>query len=146
MIAPHAQPIIDARLRGLKPDCMVLISMVGRLIVENPVVYPTHGVDYDWRWVPGLEVCVYLDERDDWVDMVKAIAKHEPEYLAIWNRAHQWGAQMYLVPTSDDVSKPRSQWEFELTFSPWLDFQNNDFVSGRTYKRDEKGMPYAVDP
>lgn len=146
MIAQNAQPIIDARLRGLKPEGLVLVSMSGHIAVQNMVVHAAENADYDWRWVHGLEICVYVDEQIDWVQTVKAIAKQRPTYLAIWNRTHQWGADVYLVPTASDVSKPVRQWGYELVFSPWHAFQNNDFVACRTYERDENGVPYAVDP
>jgi hypothetical protein len=146
VITQNAQRIVDARLRGFKPDGLVLVSMVGHVVAENPVVHAVPDVNYDWRWVRGLEVCVYVDGRGDWAETVKAIAQHKPAYLAIWNSAHQWGADVYLVPTSDDIGKPMRQWGWQLDFLAWLDFQNDDFFTSRTYARDEKGMPYAVNP
>lgn len=146
MIAANAQPIIDARLRGLKPDSLVLVSMVGPVAAENPVVRAVPAVAYDWRWAHGLEVCVYIDDRCDWVATVKAIAKHRPAYLAIWNCIERWGARVFLVPTPEEVEKPQRLWQWQLDFLAWLDFQNDDFVACRTYERDARGMPYAVNP
>jgi hypothetical protein len=144
MIALNAQPIIDARMRGLKPDDLVLVSLVGHVHAENHTVRAIPGVAYDWRWVRGLDLCVYIGERQDWVDVLKAIALHRPAYLSLWNSAEQWGAQVYLVPTADDLARPQRQWTHELDFLPWLDFQNHDFIECRTYSRTPEGMPHAV--
>ena len=146
MIAPNAQPIVDARLRGLKPDGLVLVSMVGHVVAANPVVRAVPIAAYDWRWVRGLEVCLYIGEHCDWVETLKAIAKQKPAYLAIWNLAAQWGARVFLVPMPEEVEKPMRLWTWELDFLAWLDFQNDDFVASRTYERDERGMPYAINP
>lgn len=144
MIAANAQPIIDARLRGLKPDGLVLVSMVGGVDVTNPVVRATPAVEYDWRWVRGLEVCVYVGDRNDWADTLKEIAKCQPAYLAIWNCIDRWGARVFLVPTPDEVEQPQRLWQWQLDFLEWLDFQNDDFYTCRTYARDERSMPYAI--
>lgn len=146
MIAPNAQPIIDARLQGLKPDGLVLVSMAGNVLADNQVVRAVPAVTYDWRWVRGLEICVYVDECCEWVPTLKAIAKQRPAYLAIWNSAAKWGARVFLVPTPEEVEKPMRLWTWELDFLVWLDFQNDDFVACRTYERDERGMPYALNP
>jgi hypothetical protein len=119
MIALNAQPIIDARMRGFKPDDLVLVSLVGHVHAKNHTVRAIPGVTYDWRWVRGLELCV-------------------------WNCAEQWGAQVYLIPTANDLARPRLQWSHELDFLPWLDFQNDDFLECRTYSRTPEGMPHAV--
>jgi hypothetical protein len=144
MIALNAQPIIDARMRGFKPDDLVLVSLVGHVHAKNHTVRAIPGVTYDWRWVRGLELCVYVGERQDWVDVLKSIALQRPAYLGLWNCAEQWGAQVYLIPTANDLARPRLQWSHELDFLPWLDFQNDDFLECRTYSRTPEGMPHAV--
>lgn len=146
MIAKNAQAIIDARLRGFKPEGLTLVSLVGQIVADNPVVQADPATAYDWRWTHGLEVCVYINEHCNWVHIVKAIAMQKPAYLAVWQHACHWGAKVYIVPTEEDLAKPISHWEWELDFLAWLDFQNDDFVACLTYGRDEKGMPYAVNP
>jgi hypothetical protein len=145
-LALNAQPILNARLRGFKPNELTLVSMVGHVNAANHVVRAVPAVDYDWRWVHGLEICVYVGERGDWVDTVKAIARQRPAYLAIWNCTDHWGAQVYLIPAAEDIAKPVREWSYQLDFLPWLDFENDDFIEGRTYQRTPEGMPYAVDP
>lgn len=144
MIALNAQPIVDARMRGFKPDDLVLVSLVGHVSAANPVVRAIPGTLYDWRWVRDLELCVYVGERGDWVQTLKAIALQRPAYLAIWNCSEHWGARVYLVPRTDDIERPQRQWQYELDFLPWLDFQNDDFLQCRAYARSPEGMPYAV--
>jgi hypothetical protein len=144
MIAPNAQPIIDARMRGLKPEDLVLVSLVGHVHADNHIVLAIPATPYDWRWVHGLDLCVYVGERGDWVDTVKAIALHRPDHLSIWNCAGHWGAMVYLIPTAADIAKPVRQWGHELDFLPWLDFQNADFIECRTYARSPGGKSHAA--
>lgn len=144
MIALNAQPILDARLRGFRPDGLTLISLVGHVDAENHVARAIPATAYDWRWVHGLEVCVYVGERMDWADTLKAIARQRPAYLGLWNCYEHWGAQVYLIPTAEDIAKPVRLWSYELDFLPWLDFQNTDFIECRTYTRTPEGMPHAA--
>jgi hypothetical protein len=144
VIALNAQPIVDARLRGFKPSELILVSMIGHVHAENHTVRAIPGAAYDWRWVHGLEVCMYVGERQDWVDTVKAIALQRPDYLCLWNCFEHWGARVYLVPTADDIVRPVRQWAYELDFLPWMDYQNDDFLECRTYSRTPEGMPHAV--
>jgi hypothetical protein len=133
-------------MRGFKPDELVLVSLVGHVHAQNHVVRAAPGVEYDWRWVHGLEVCVYVGDAPNWYDTVKAIARQRPEHLMLWNCADCWGANVYLIPTEEDIAKPIREWEYELDVLPWLDFQNDDFTVGRTYTRTPQGIPHAVNP
>lgn len=139
-LALNAQPILDARLKGFKPDGLILVSLVGHVSAANHVVRAIPATPYDWRWVHGLELCVYVGERLDWVDTVKSIALHRPAYLCLWNCQEHWGAHVYLIPTAEDIGKPVREWSYELDFLPWLDFQNDDFIEGRTYARTPEGI------
>lgn len=141
----NADPILKARMRGFKPADMVIVSLLGPVGVANPTVFAKSGAAYDWRWVRGLDVCIYLSAEDDWAIMMKDIALQRPEHLNLWDHAGQWGAQVYLVPTTADVQRPVRNWKYELDFLPWMDFQSLDFAAGRTYTRDNNGMPHAVD-
>lgn len=146
MIAANAQPIVDARLRGMKPEGMILVSLVGPMAAGNHTVHASAGQAYDWRWTRGLDVCVYVGARIDWAATVKAIALHRPEHLNVWNAVEKWGAGVLLVPAAEDIAQPVERWTYELDFLPWLDFQNMDFIAGRTYARAPGGMPHAINP
>jgi hypothetical protein len=142
----NAEPIVRARMKGLRPAGLVIVSLRGRVLTQQPLVLAESGAAYDWRWVRGLDVCVYVDDRNEWALILKAIALAEPAHLDVWNPDGQWGAHVYLVPTAEDVSKPVSMWIRELDFLEWMAFQNRDFVTGRTYARGPGGVPYAIDP
>ena len=58
-----------------------------------------------------------------------------------WNDVGNWGATIYLVPTPADVEKPVRYWKYDLDFLPWMNFQNDDFLIGRRYVRDQNGFP-----
>ena len=146
MIAMNAQPILDARFRGFKPSDLVLVSLVGLVHAENHTVRAIPGTAYDWRWVHGLDVCVYIGERCDWASTVKAIALQHPAYLGVWNCTEHWGAHAYLIPTEGDLSQPVRRWTYELDFLPWLDFQNTDFIECRSYTSTPEGIPHATRP
>lgn len=143
-IAKGAQPILDARMKGQRPADMVMVSLAETIETGNPVVYAIPGKRYDWRWVRGLNVCLNVSGNEDWPDTLLDIARCAPANLELWNRADQWGAHVYLVPTVEDVTKPARHWRMELDFLPWMEFQNKDFIERRRYTRDEFGMPYGI--
>lgn len=144
MIAEHADKIIAARLKGMRPADMVMIFLNRPQKTNNPFVIAKPGIAYDWRWVRGLDVCLHVTDADDWGAMAKDIAMQHPDYLGIWNYEGKWGTRVWLLPTADDVTKPKRQWRFEIDFSIWLDFQNRDFIECRRYARNEYGIPYAI--
>jgi len=142
----NAVPIMQARMKGLRPAGLVIISLCGPVPTQQPLVLAEPGAAYDWRWVRGLDVCVYVRGAGTWALTLKDIALAEPAHLNIWSPDGRWGAHVYLVPTAEDVGKPFSMWIRELDFLQWMDFQNNDFLTSRTYRRGPGGVPYAVDP
>lgn len=142
----NAETILRARMKGLRPSDMVIVSLLGAARTSNPLVLARPDAAFDWRWVRGLEVCLYVDDQPNWYDTLKDIAVQRPAYLGLWNASGQWGADAYLIPTAEDIAKPVPEWAYELDFLPWLDFQNTDFHVGRRYARTPEGLPYAVDP
>lgn len=144
MIADLAAPIIAARMKGKKPADLVIVSLVGPVVSDNPVVFAKADQVYDWRWVRGLDVCVYMADGIDWQAILMDIARQRPTHLSLWDHAGQWGTAVYLLPRADDIGRPIRSWKFELDFVPWMDFQNADYIVGRTYQRDRSGMPHAV--
>lgn len=144
MIAKNAEKIIAARLKGRRPADMVLVCLEDALKTNNPVVYAKPRIAYDWRWVRGLDIALYVNDADDWGSLAKDIAMHHPAYLCIWNNESKWGARIYLIPTDEDILRPMHQWKCDIDFTVWMDFQNKDFIECRVYARDENGTPYAV--
>lgn len=144
MIPINAEPIIAARLKGRKPAELIRVSLVGSICHGNHVVYADPANVYDWRWACDLDICLHVGAEPNWADTLKTIALHRPAHLSVWNTYEQWGAKVYLVPTADDLAYPVKDWLYELDLSEWHAFQNQDFMTGRTYARSEKGVPYAV--
>jgi hypothetical protein len=144
MIATNAQAIIDARVKGLRPADMVIVSMIGTVKTDNPLVHAKPGVAYDWRWVRDLNVCLYVSGTEDWPLTLRDIGLQHPRHMELWNNVELWGAHAYLIPTAHDIERPVRQWKFEIDFLPWMDFQNRDFIERRAYERDHNGVPYAV--
>lgn len=128
MIATNAQPIVDARMQGFKPDEMILVSLVGRISEQNHTVLAKPGLNYDWRWALGLDVCLYISDAVDWRTAALAIAKAQPRFLALWDVASKRGATVYLKPShSSEIDKPARLWDWVLDFSSWLDCDNEAF-------------------
>ena len=146
LIPTGAERIIAARMKGYRPADMVLIFAGKARETANPHVVADLHIAYDWRWIRQLDACLMVNDEDDWGAMAKDLAKQRPGFLGIWNYVGNWGATIYLVPTPQDVCKPVRQWIYDLDFLPWMDFQNDDFLNGRRYGRNEHGVPYAINP
>lgn len=144
ILAQNAEPILAARMKGKKPVDMVIVSMVGPVVTQNPIVFAKPDEQYDWRWVRDLDVCVYMDGDVDWQALLLDVALQLPAHLSLWDSGAKWGTAVHLIPRASDIGRPRRAWKFEIDFSPWMDFQNDDFAVGRTYQRNEYGVPYAV--
>lgn len=144
MIATNADKIIAARLKGMRPADMVIVSLGPAHKTDNPLVTANPGVAYDWRWVRDLDVCLYVSDADDWPHILKDIALQHPKHIELWNYPGNWGAHVYLMPTAQDIGRPVRMWGYELDFLPWMDFQNRDFIERRQYARNEGGIPYVV--
>jgi hypothetical protein len=129
MIPSNAQPIIDARTKGFKPVELILVSLIGRLNEPNHTVYADAAKRYDWRWVRGLQLCIFAEPGTGWIQTAKDIAEHRPFYLSLWDANRKEGAQLWLFPKVEDIAKPPQQWRHALDYLPWLDCQNKDFES-----------------
>lgn len=142
----NAAQIVAARMRGMKPEEMIRVSLVGTLVHGNHFVHAKAGIPHDWRWVRDLDICLCIGPEPDWASTLNEIAMQRPAHLNVWNTYEHWGAKVFLIPTKDDIEqcRPVSKWEYELDLLEWLDFQNDDFLMGRTYARNEQGVPYAV--
>lgn len=126
----NAKHIVDMRLRGFKPDELILVSMIGNLGELNHTVHARPGYEYDWRWVRDLRIVAYISRDVDWRKTVLAIAHNRPAYLAVWDKATQRGAKVYLKPSHPATEdKPADQWEWVLDFSNWQDCDNEDFAA-----------------
>lgn len=123
-----AQPILQARLKGYKPADLVIVSMVGRINELNPTVF-VNGPDYDFTFLRGLEICLYVDEHCKWRRTLEAIMAQEPAKSLLWDANRFEGAYVYYLPTLKAVERGIPPFERELSFIPWLPFQNLAFFS-----------------
>lgn len=128
MIASNAQPILDARRNGMKPNEMILVSLIGRINEPNHTVYANPKKDYEWLWARGLEICIYAAPGVNWRAVALPIASERPSYLGIWDADRKQGADVYLLPHLDDIVKPQSEWRHVLHFMAWLPYQNEAFA------------------
>ena len=124
MIPNNAQAIIDARAKGMKPDEMILISMVGRINEPNHTVYAGAGKAYDMRWLRGLQACIFASSGVDWRGLANLALDAKPAYLALWDVGLSQGAEIYRLPNVNDIEKPRSQWRMKLNYIAWTPEQN----------------------
>lgn len=68
-----AWPIADARAAGQRPKHGVVVSFVGRLDIENPLVQAEPGERYDWSWAMGLDVLLLVKAGQDVSQALKAL-------------------------------------------------------------------------
>jgi hypothetical protein len=127
-LAYGARPILDARLNGYKPSDMVIVSLIGKTAESNTIVYANEQADYDWRWVQGLDICIYAKSHSDWWKTAMAIARSYPNLLILWDIDRYEGAFVSARPVVEDIDKPSSEWRYGLHFIPWLKVQNEEFA------------------
>ncbi len=128
VIASNAQPILDARQKGLKPAEMILVSLIGRINEPNHTVYANPKTRYEWLWARGLQICIYAAKDVNWADTARSIASEGPSYLAIWDADRHEGSDVHFLPNPADIHKPKTDWRWNLDFLPWLPFQNREFA------------------
>ena len=125
-----AKPIVDVRLKGLKPDEMIIVSLIGQTGEANYTVYANEKAEYDWRWLRGLKVCLYVNSTSNWKPLIASMARHFPEWLGVYNADQFKGATASLLPRVEDIEKAQSLWRWKLDFLPWTSYQNELFAWG----------------
>lgn len=92
-----AREIAELRSTGKRPADLVLISLVGPLRENNPVVIAKAERSYDWRFIVGLSVAVVVTtDTQNVPGIVKAIEKANPETLSVWFADKQDGLNIAL--------------------------------------------------
>lgn len=125
-----ADAVIAARKKGMKPAELLIVSLVGKVGEANHTIYANEKAEYDWRWLVGLQVCLYVNNATQWRDTLAAIAKCRPQLLCLYNVDQFKGANAYYLPRVEDIEKPKSQWRHVLDFLPWTNWQNEQFAWG----------------
>lgn len=125
-----ARPIVEARRAGQKPSDLVIVSLVGALPDEvNPVVQATANA-YDWRFMRGLQACIFARPGQAITRLARAIGCHSPAWLAVWDVENGEGADaiVHLSFAAIDTAKTRFQeTDFSVIFWPWLACENQQF-------------------
>lgn len=129
-VASGAKPIVDARMKGKRPAELIVVSLVGKTEESNHTVYCRPDAPYDWRWVAGLQLCIYANLRTPWRQIAMDIARRKPQWLGLWDVEAFEGTDVYALPRVEGIEKPASQWRWDLHFIPWLPFQNHEFAWG----------------
>lgn len=137
-IPKGAKPIIDARLRGQKPDELILVSLIGPIGEKNHTVFVNPNGTYDWRWVIGLKLCLIVNAqtRQAARDLFLTIGQESPIQLHIWNADQFKGARVVVLPNPADIEKPRANWRWASEIDPWSDFDNENFAWGQDMSAD----------
>lgn len=74
------------RLRGQQPADMVMLSLVGRIVVPNPVIDVTREDSPDWRALAGLDVqIVHAGQVNRVVNLCNEIVQIPIRSLSCWN-------------------------------------------------------------
>lgn len=55
-----AWPIAEARAAGKRPKDGIVVSFIGPVSFDNPIVYAMPEQRYDWSWAVGLDVLVLI--------------------------------------------------------------------------------------
>jgi hypothetical protein len=128
MIPTNAKAIIKARMQGFVPDQMILVSLIGRISKQNHTVHADPAVRYDWRWVVGLDICVYINPVCDWRRTLLEIRRAMPRILWLWDVDSQRGACVYLKPSHPASEAKIGKWDWMLDFLSWMPCQNDSFA------------------
>ena len=92
-----AREVEQLRQAGKRPANMLLVSLIGPLREQNPVIIANPGVGYDWRFAVGLDVLVVANSTIE-PHLVKrtldAIDHVAPDYLGLWLADRQDGISL----------------------------------------------------
>ncbi len=92
-----AREIAKLRSTGKRPADLVLISLVGPLRENNPVVIAKPERSYDWRFTVGLSVAVVVTtDTPNVPGIIKAIEAANPSTLSVWFADKQDGLNISL--------------------------------------------------
>lgn len=122
-----AQEIIDANRANKRPGEMVIVSLVGNLPEMNKTLV-VDGPYYDWRFVYGLEICIFSRPGKPTIPTAMGIGRNFPGRLYVWDVENREGADgnVLLKPESiDKVYFMPDDWT--VIWWPWTRWQNKKF-------------------
>lgn len=125
MLPTGSKPIVEARIAGKRPADLLIVSMVGRVPETNPVILADGD---DWRFLEGLEVCVFTKRGKPFRELCKQIAFNGPKSLWLWDVENWEGATVRLWLDPDKIYKKRFTIDdYMLDIDPWGRIANRDF-------------------
>lgn len=123
-----ADKILALRKRGQKPAEMLIVSLIGPTREANHHVFADPDGLYDWRWIVGLDACIFMRPGVLWKPIALAVAMAKPHWLGVYDATRFVGADVCALPFDEDIEKPAALWRWKLDFLPWLPFQNHHFA------------------
>ena len=100
-----AAEIVALRRAGKRPADALLVSFVGPLRENNPVVVAQASRSYDWRFVVALPVVVIAETTTPHLGLiVKALEGESPSMLSVWFADRQDGVNILI-----DGYRPRTK-------------------------------------
>lgn len=127
MLPKNAESIVQMRRKGMKPDDLVIVSLVGSLPETNHVVI-ADGPEYDWRWCRGLKICIFGKVGTSNRQTAIAIGANLPAKLHLWDVEAKNGADVMVHIRESSINKREfkiSDWSAFLW--PWSEWQNREF-------------------
>lgn len=132
MIAANAAEIVDMRQRGKQPASWVLVSFVGRIPNEDNgfTVIAKPDLDYDWRWVIGLDVIAFARKGQSVAQQLRAIRNEQPKSLSLWDVDLKTGAEVHFdFPAKHEVAHRRAVSKtLAIELDPWAEWQRKEFL------------------
>jgi hypothetical protein len=97
MDVPGNAPWLEQlRKQGKVPSGLILISFVGRLGVDNFILYASPKQSYDWRVIKELRVCAVIEDgKGDATNLRPIAANARNGECHVWHRDKQVGAWIW---------------------------------------------------
>jgi hypothetical protein len=132
VIAANAKQIVSMREQGKQPAQWVLISFIGKVENEDDgfTVYAKPELEYDWRWVIGLDLIAFARQGQAVAPQLKAIRNERPKTLSLWDVDLKTGAQVYFdFPAKLEESHRKLMSKtMGIELLPWFAWQTREFV------------------
>ncbi len=73
-VARNAEGLMDLRMRGIRPELPVLVSLIGPLLFSNVTLMADAKRRYDWRVIGGLEIEVMASTAVPFPGLLQTLA------------------------------------------------------------------------
>ncbi len=113
MIPKGAQPILDARMRGKRPEHPVIVNLTQRWCSYEPWIKARPNHTYDWEWARALDVIIVAESGDSIISTVEGVGKVTGG-LRVWLIDREVGWDVSVWPNPDDVWKSPDKWRWQI--------------------------------